>query len=285
MPHIEARPVCPELEIGLGVPRAPIRIEQGPEGRRLVQPKTGLDVTDRMQRFAEGFLAGLGEVDGFLLKNRSPSCGVSDVKIYGPGGVQPATTRGAGLFAAAVLERYPLAAVEDEGRLHNFRLREHWLTRIWALAELRGVKTMGGLVRFHARHKLLLMAYRETALRSLGRLVANAERRRFPALKELYRAKFFEALARPPEPGPLSNVLEHAMGFFKEELAAGEKRHFLSCLRKLRAGRLPLGVPVAVLRGWLARHPQPWLEGQSVLDPYPEELVDLGDSGKGRDLG
>jgi uncharacterized protein YbgA (DUF1722 family)/uncharacterized protein YbbK (DUF523 family) len=266
-PFVDLRPVCPEVEIGLGVPRAPVKIVGG----RLLQPATGLDVTERMRDFAARFLKGLGEVDGFLLKSRSPSCGVRDVKRGGE-------AKGAGLFAEAALAAYPAAAVEDEGRLLNFRIREHWLTRIFAAAELRGVRGKGGLVRFHARHKLLLMAYRETSLRALGRLVAKGGSR------AEYGAGFAAALAELPKPGPHANVLEHAMGYFKDILTPAEKKHFLSLLRRLRAGRLPLSVPVGVLRAWLARHPRPYLEDQAYLDPYPEELTDLGDSGKGRDL-
>lgn len=265
LPHVDVRPVCPELEIGLGVPRDPIRIEHG----RLVQPATGLDLTEKMRSFAARFLKGLGDVDGFLLKSRSPSCGVKDVKRTGEG-------KGAGFFAEAVLAAYPEAAVEDEGRLLNLRIREHWLTRIFAHAELRQVRRKGELVRFHARHKLLLMACRETSMRALGRLVAAGG-----SVAE-YRKGFHAALAEPPKAGPHANVLEHAMGYFKDVLAPAEKKLFLGLLSKLRAGRVPLSVPVGVLRAWLARHPRPYLDGQAYLDPFPEELTDLGDSGKGR---
>ena len=272
-PFVEFRPVCPEVEIGLGVPRDPIVIRNG----RLLQPSTGLDVTERMRGFASRFLAGLGEVDGFLLKKRSPSCGVRDVKRTGE-------KKGAGLFAEAVLAAYPAAAVEDEGRLLNFRIREHWLTRVFASAELRGVRRMGDLVRFHARHKLLLLAYREPSLRSLGRVVANARKQPFAEVLAAYRTGFAAALAELPAAGPQTNVLEHALGHFKDALGPAEKKEFLSTVRRFQAGRLPLSAPLAVLRSWLARHPRPWLEEQSYLSPYPEALTELGDSGKGRDL-
>jgi uncharacterized protein YbgA (DUF1722 family)/uncharacterized protein YbbK (DUF523 family) len=272
-PFVDVRPVCPEVEIGLGVPRAPIRIEGG----RLVQASTGRDLTEAMRAFAARWLGGLGEVDGFLLKSRSPSCGVTDVKRGGG-------AKGAGLFAEAVLEAHPEAAVEDEGRLTNARIREHWLTRIFASAELRQVRRMGDLVRFHARHKLLLMACRETSLRALGRLVANPAKRRPAELLAAYRRGFAAALAERPAAGPHANVLEHALGYFKDALTPAEKRHFLAGLRSFRAGRLPLSVPVALLRAWLVRHPRPYLEDQAYLFPFPEELADLGDSGKGRGL-
>jgi uncharacterized protein YbgA (DUF1722 family)/uncharacterized protein YbbK (DUF523 family) len=267
--HVDLRPVCPEVEIGLGVPRAPIRIEDG----RLVQPSTGIDISDRMRRFAAGFLDGLGDVDGFLLKAKSPSCGVRDVKRP-PGG------KGAGLFAEAVLERHPGIPVEDEKRLTNRRIREQFLTRLFAAAELRSVRTMGGLVAFHARHKLLLLACRERAMRSLGRLVANPSRRPFRELLAAYRAGFGEALATPAGPGPLANALEHAFGHLSDALTPAERRHFLAELGRFRRGRVSIAAPVGVLRAWLARHPRPYLEGQSLLDPFPEELADLADSSR-----
>jgi uncharacterized protein YbbK (DUF523 family)/uncharacterized protein YbgA (DUF1722 family) len=252
--HVDLRPVCPEVEIGLGVPRAPIRIEGG----RLVQPSTGLDVTERMRRFAAGFLDGLGEVDGFLLKAKSPSCGVKDVKRLPAG-------KGAGLFAEAVLERHPGIPVEDEKRLTNRRIREHFLTRLFAAAELRSVRAMRDLVAFHARHKLLLLACRETSMRSLGRVVANPSRKPFADVKAAYEAGFGKALAEPPGPGPLANALEHAFGHLSDALAPEERRRF-------RGGRA--ADAVGLLRTWLARHPRPYLEGQSLLDPFPEELAD-----------
>lgn len=266
---VDVRPVCPEVEIGLGVPRDPIRIVDG----RLVQPATGRDLTGPMRAFAAGWVAGLGEVDGALLKSRSPSCGVRDVKRRGEG-------KGSGLFAEALIAARPEAAVEDEARLSNLRIREHWLTRIFAAAELRRVRDKGGLVAFHARHKLLLLAQRESALRSLGRLVAAPGR--FADKIGPYRSGFAAAMAEPPKDGPRANVLEHALGYFKDVLRPAEKAHALALIRRFRSGRIPLAAPAQVLRAWALRHPRPYLEGQSFFDPFPEELAELSDSGKGR---
>jgi uncharacterized protein YbgA (DUF1722 family)/uncharacterized protein YbbK (DUF523 family) len=262
-PHVELRPVCPEVEIGLGVPRAPIHRL----GDRLVQPSTGRDLTDLMVRFADGWLDALGPIDGVLLKSRSPSCAPRDAK-------QPDGRRGPGLFAERLLRRRPEAVVEDEGRMRNRRLREHFLARLFAHAALREVRTPGQLVAFHARHKLLLMACSERALRELGRIVASPKGR----LAE-YAARFRSALASAPRVSTQINALEHALGYFREDVSGPERRHFLKCLADLRAGKTVLSVPVALLRGWLLRHPKPYLEGQAFLDPFPEALVDLADSG------
>lgn len=283
MPHVDLRPICPEVEIGLGTPRDPIRIVTLQGRRRLVQPTTGADVTDDMEAFSDRFLGGLETVDGFILKSRSPSCGIKDTKVYGESAEGGPITKDAGLFGGAVLERFPHAAVEDEGRLTNFRLRHHFLTKIFTLAAFRHIAPSGrirDLVQFHASNKLLLMAYHQTALRALGRIVANAERRPFAEVLAAYQDELALALARPARNPSHVNVLTHAMGYFKDGLAPREKAHFLNALEGYRAGRATLQAPLAVLQSWIHRFEEPYLVQQTYLEPYPAALMDLGDSGK-----
>jgi uncharacterized protein YbbK (DUF523 family) len=120
-PLVELRPICPELEIGLGVPRDPVVLERHEDGVHMVQPSTGRDLTRLMEEFSERFLASLDDVDGFILKSRSPSCAI----------------REPGLFAAHVLERFPEAAVEDEVALQDAEVRERFLAKVFALAAAR----------------------------------------------------------------------------------------------------------------------------------------------------
>lgn len=160
--HVEFVQVCPEVGIGLGVPRDPIRIEVTPGGRaraadelRLVQPSIGRDVTEEMHAFAESFLEEVRPVDGFILKSRSPSCGIADAKRFEAGAEDPLDGRGPGLFARAVLERFPHAAVEDEARLANHWRRHRFLTRLWAAARLREAGSEGAtLSRTAEQHAL-----------------------------------------------------------------------------------------------------------------------------------
>ncbi|MEJ2370485.1 MAG: DUF523 and DUF1722 domain-containing protein, partial [Gemmatimonadales bacterium] len=194
-PFVDLVPVCPEVEIGLGVPRDPIRLIEGDDGVRLYQPSTGRDLTKEMEHFSDGFLSSLPPVDGFVLKNRSPSCGISDVKLYTEQGNPSSSGKRPGMFGQAVLDRFSGLAVEDEGRLRNFRIREHFLTKLFALAALRGVAETGSmhqLIDFHARYKFVLMAYDQTRMRELGRLVANGRGTAFQDLVAAYR----EAVAR-----------------------------------------------------------------------------------------
>jgi uncharacterized protein YbgA (DUF1722 family)/uncharacterized protein YbbK (DUF523 family) len=284
-PFVEFVPVCPEVEVGLGVPRDPIRLVEGDDERplRLVQPSTGRDLTDAMQSFARGYADATEDVDGLLLKSRSPSCGIKDVKVYAAAEDAPVTDKSAGMFAGVMAERYPHAAMEDEGRLTNAEIRHHWLTRIFAAARLRQAVSAGpaGLVEFHTRYKLVLMAHSPAGQRELGRVVAGAGSD-FDAAATAYRSGMAEALAEPAGTGANINAIQHAQGYFKDELTGVEKRQFLDLQAQYRAGRLPFQALLAVLGSWVERFDEPYLREQWFFHPYPRELVVAADSGRAR---
>jgi uncharacterized protein YbgA (DUF1722 family) len=273
------------VEVGLGCPRDPIRVVERDDERHLVQPATGRDVSDDMRAYAARTLDAVGDVDGFLLKSRSPSCGIKDVKIYGgPEGKQP-HARGEGFFGGAVLERFGDLAVEDEGRLNNFRIREHFLTNLFTLAAFREVKAGGrmrDLVAFHSRNKGLLMGYNQTQLRAMGRIVANHDQKPAAEVFAAYGERLAQSLARPPRFTSMINVLMHALGHVSEGLQAEEKAFFLDGLQRYREGKVPLSVLTTLVRSWAVRFDQPYLTEQTYLQPYPEALVEITDSGKGR---
>lgn len=284
--------VCPEVQIGLGAPRDPIRIVVVEGTPRVVQPASGRDVTEEMQSFSETFLNDLGDIDGFILKGRSPSCGIKDVKQYTGPAVEGKrqnilNTTGVGIFARAVMARYPKLPIEEEGRLTNFTIREHFLTAIFTLADFRRVKdadTMGELVRFHSDNKLLLMANHEAQLRVMGPIVANRHREPAQDIIAAYEGHLRQALARPPKPTTGINVLMHALGYFSDKLSAEEKAFFLDTLQKYRERKVPLSVPINLMSAWIVRFGEPYLARQTFFSPYPEGLITISDSGKGRDL-
>jgi uncharacterized protein YbgA (DUF1722 family)/uncharacterized protein YbbK (DUF523 family) len=285
-PWVDYVPVCPEVEIGLGVPRDPIRIVEVDGEARLLQPDTGRDVSEAMRGFAESFLGSLGEVDGFLLKNRSPSCGISDVKIYQGLEKSASSRRGSGFFGGPVLEHYPGLAIEDEGRLRNYRIRDHFLTKLFALARFRAVKRTGAmreLVRFQAENKLMLMAYSQKELRALGRIVANHERLPFGEVVAAYEEHFQQALARPPRSNSVVNVFEHAAGYFSKELTKREKAYYRSAIKRYRERQVPVSAVSSILRAWIVRFEEEYLLPQTFFEPYPAPLMSLSDSGKGRE--
>lgn len=282
--HVDVRPVCPEVEIGLGTPRAPIRLVRGSEGPLLVQPSTGADVTADMTAFSSEFLSSR-HADGFILKSRSPSCGTNGVKIYDGSDTSSAHQHGPGLFAAEVLARYPGAAIEDEGRLRNYRIREHFLTKLFAVAALRAVEDDGrmrSLVAFHSRYKLILMAYNQSAMRALGRIVANPDRRPFADVLDEYRSGLARAFHRVPSRGAVVNTVEHAWGYVSDRLEAAERSYYRRQLDRYRAGRVPLAAVVSVVETSVVRFGVDYLRDQAFFHPYPDELRSVADSGKGR---
>jgi len=285
VPFIDPITVCPEMAIGLGVPRKPIRLVEDQGGRLLWQPETGRDVTAEMDSFTEEFLAGCTDVDGFILKYRSPSCGPSQVRIYHSRAPRAGHRKGSGAFGGRVVERFTGLAVEDEGRLQSFDIRQHFLTKLFALARFRVAASTGrmrDLVAFHAQHKLLLMAYNQAAMRRLGRIVANADRRPPAEVFTSYRMEFEAALARAPRRTSAINVLMHGFGYASDGLSAEERSFFLDSLERYRARQVPLSVPTSLIRSWIIRFDIDYLAEQAYFDPYPLELVSVLDSGKGR---
>lgn len=279
--HVTFRPVCPEVAIGLGVPRDPVQLVARGAGVALLQPATGRDLTDTMKTFAERWLDGLGLVDGFLLKGRSPSCGIAQVKVRAkPEG--PVLRRGHGVFAQAVLDRHPHLAVEEEGRLGNLAIRDVFLTRVFASARFRQVASMRALVRFQATHKLLLMGHGQTVTRELGRIVANAEGTPWEEVRARYGEGLAQALARPTRKPAWVNVFEHAFGYVSERLGPREKRHFAALLGAYRDARVSASAVTTLLRSWVERFEVDYLAEQVLFEPYPPALVSPLDSGQGR---
>ncbi|MFC2100178.1 YbgA family protein [Candidatus Bipolaricaulota bacterium] len=251
------------------------------------QPETGRDVTAEMASYTESFLDTLDEVDGFILKYRSPSCGPNQVKIYNSRKPEAASRKGSGAFGGRIIERFCGFPIEDEGRLHNFDIRQHFLTQLFTLARFRDVARegiMGALVDFHSRHKYLLMAYSQGGLKRLGRIVANAEHRPAGEVIDAYRAGLLRALARPPRRTGSVNVLLHVLGYVSDGLSAAEKAFFLDELERYRSQRVCLSAPTSLLRSWIVRFDVPYLMDQFYFEPFPEALVEVLDSGKGRKL-
>ncbi|MCD5323983.1 MULTISPECIES: YbgA family protein [Pontibacillus] len=285
MPYVTFIPVCPEMEIGLGVPRDVIRIVRKGDEERLVQPSSGDDLTESMTHFAKGFLNSLPDVDGFLLKNRSPTCGIQDVKVYDKIEKSPVVGKTKGLFAQEVLSEHEALAIEEEGRLKNFRIREHFFTKLFTFAAFREMKespSMKKLVAFHSENKYLFMSYNQTTLKDMGRIVANHNQLSMEEVLDSYEEKLGWMLRRAPSRKSNVNVCQHIMGYFKNELTRQEKRYFLEELDKYYEEKIPLSTILGILKSWVIRFDDEYLLSQTYFQPYPEDLVEISDSGKGR---
>jgi uncharacterized protein YbgA (DUF1722 family) len=215
------------------------------------------------------------ELCGYVLKKDSPSCGMERVRVKTESG--PARRDGRGLFAEALLARLPALPVEEEGRLCDARLRENWIERVFAYRRLRSLFasrwSIGALVAFHAAHKLQLLSHSTDAYRALGRLVARAKQTQRAELRERYERDFMAALAVRATRGRHANVLEHCIGYLRERVAPSVRSALAEQISDYRAGIVPLIVPVAMLRHYVAQLEITYLAQQTYLDPHPKELM------------
>jgi uncharacterized protein YbgA (DUF1722 family) len=202
---------------------------------------------------------------------------LKDTKIYPSAEKSPVIARDHGFFGGAVMEMFPDKPVEDEARLRNFKIAEHYLTKLFTMTAFKGVKEGGwqSLEDFHRRNKLLLMAYHQGELREMGRLVGDRGAMEFGKAYEEYERHLLSAMARGPKCSSNINVLMHAMGHFSDELSAEEKGFFLDSIMDYREGRIPLSVSIKVIRSWIIRFDDTWLEEQTYFHPFPRELLDV----------
>lgn len=275
-PYVQWVSVCPELEAGLGVPRPTMRLERSSAGTRLITPATGEDHTEAMHRFAERRVKRLADDDlcGYVLKKDSPSCGMERVRVYRKG---TPDRSGRGLFAEALLRRFPHLPVEEEGRLKDPALRENFIERVFAYRRLRsffcGRWSVGGLVAFHTAHELQLLSHSPAHYEKLGQLVARAKTRGRDDLRQRYEADFMAALAVLARPRRQVNVLQHMAGYVRSRLDAASRRELEGVIEDYRRGIVPLIVPITLVRHHVRALGVESLEGQMYLEPHPKELM------------
>lgn len=274
--YFEFVPVCPEVGIGLGVPRPPIRLVGSVARPRAVGvDDSTLDVTDALAAYGRRQARMLDDISGYIFKSKSPSCGLARVKVYGRGAAAPRL--GAGVYAAAFRAAQALLPVEEEGRLNDAALRDNFLERVFAYRRWRQLQASGvsaaRLIAFHTAHKLALMAHGPSRYAALGRVVAGADRRGARAVAARYIDGFMCVLSYPATRRMHANVLQHAAGYLKRDLDAGDRHELRDAIESYRTGALPLLVPVTLLRHHFRRYPNPWIEDQVYLYPHSAEFT------------
>jgi uncharacterized protein YbgA (DUF1722 family)/uncharacterized protein YbbK (DUF523 family) len=274
--YVEFFPVCPEVECGFSVPREALRLVGDPEAPRLVTTNTKQDHTERMLSWCSKRVRELEELDlyGFIFKKGSPSSGMERVKVYNDKGMP--SNRGTGMFARAFMDHFPLLPVEEDGRLHDPKLRENFIEAIFVLKRWRESLspklTRRGFVEFHAKHKFLLMAHSATHMRLMGQLVAGVKNYTPHDFRVRYQKLLIEALRLKATRRKHTDVLMHCMGFLKKLLSEDEKRELLEIIEQYRQGHLPLIVPVTLLNHYVRKYDPPYLREQYYLKPHPIEL-------------
>jgi uncharacterized protein YbgA (DUF1722 family)/uncharacterized protein YbbK (DUF523 family) len=271
--YLEFVPVCPEVEAGFPVPRETFRLVGDPQNPRLLTTRTGVDHTERMTAWAARRVRELEAENlcGFIFKSDSPSSGLERVKVYNDKGM--AEKKGVGLFARAFTRHFPLLPVEEEGRLNDAKLRETFIEQIFTLKRWRETLalpfSLKHLVDFHARHKLLVLAHSPAHAKLMGKRVAEGKGRPIREVYADYERLLLEALRLKTTVKKNTNVLQHIMGYFKQQLTADEKRELLEVLDQYRREVLPLIVPVTLLNHYVRKYDEPYLKQQLYLNPHP----------------
>lgn len=269
-------PVCPEVGCGLPTPREAMRLEGDPAAPRLMTRQTRLDKTDQMLAFCAAKILEMENEDlcGFIFKKDSPSSGLFRVKIYNNGQAQKV---GSGLFAAAMARHFPLLPMEEEGRLNDPDIRENFIERIFSYRRwksfLAGGPSVHKMVEFHTGNKLLMMAHSPQIYREMGVLVAHGAGMALTDLLQCYEELYMKGLALHATVKKNTNVLQHIMGYFKQQLSAGEKAELAEIIGQYHDRLLPLIVPMTLLRHYINKYDQHYLKGQVYLAPHPAQLM------------
>lgn len=273
--HLDFVPLCPEVAIGLGIPREPIRLVGDPAAPRAVGCRRELDHTEALAEFGEFMADQLEGISGFIFMQKSPSCGLHRVKVYQRDG-QPAEPGGRGIFARALCARLPDLPVEEDGRLNDPVLRENFLTRVYAHARWQALCQQGlshkAIIDFHARYKYQLMAHDPAQYKALGRLLGGIGEYPAEEIGPRYFSALMAALRRCATRGTHSNVLQHLSGYLKAHLDRDEKAELQRLIEQYRSGIVPLVVPITLLKHHLNGHPDRYIAQQAYLQPHPEEL-------------
>ena len=272
--HFELIPFCPEVEIGLGIPREPIRLVEEGYGVRCVGTKdASLDVTDRLTTIADVQKSWHADLCGYVLKRDSPSCGMERVKIYG--GKVP-KRKGIGLYAMRLMENFPELPVEEEGRLSDPVLRENFIQRVFVYSRWKTLKQSGlsiaKLQAFHAQHKYMMMSHNQDKARELGAMLAKAEES-IDVFADHYIADLMALLKFVATRRNHTNTLQHIQGYLKEALDASDKQEINEMIDDYRQGLLPLIVPITLLRHHFRRHPNSYIMNTLYMNPHPRELM------------
>jgi len=275
--HFEWAPVCPEVAIGLGVPRAPIRLVAAANHLEVVASHNpGTDLSGPLRAYGKQMADKLDDLCGYIFMQKSPSCGLERVKVYRRDG-QLSRQQGQGAYASAFCARRPDLPVEEEGRLHDPVLRENFISRVYAYADWQHLLATGldrgALVRFHSRYKYLLMANNPQAYRELGRMLGSMSRDDEPhAIGSRYFTALMQALRRCASRGTHGNVLQHLSGYLRHALGEGDRSELQQVIGQYQQGMVPLVVPLTLLKHHLRKHPDPYLLQQAYLQPHPEPL-------------
>ncbi|NMP15088.1 DUF523 and DUF1722 domain-containing protein [Thalassotalea sp. Y01] len=272
--HVQYRAFCPEVAIGLPVPRPTIRQIKKDDMIVVSRPDGSGDVTEALSEYGKRVAKLAESFSGYIFCAKSPSCGMERVKVYREDG-KGSTSDGVGAFARQIMEANPLLPCEENGRLNDAKIRENFVARVfayrdWQLLQRKGL-SKHLLMTFHARYKYTLMSHDLVAYKKLGRLLASSNVS-LEDMAEQYIYGLMMAMKKIATRKKHANTLQHLQGYFAKELTAEQKQELCQQINHYRQGVLPLIAPLTLIKHYLLVFPKEYLAQQFYLDPYPVDL-------------
>ncbi|MCH9813852.1 MAG: DUF523 and DUF1722 domain-containing protein [Epsilonproteobacteria bacterium] len=273
--YVSFIPYCPEAI--LGTPRAAIRLVEEGNILKVLTTKDQIDLTTTVKQSSQSAVDHFASHDlsGFILKSKSPTCGLERVKIYSKENVN-GEKKGMGIFASEIKKRYPYLPVEEEGRLQDPWLKENFMMQVYAYADMQSLlktaTSLQELIVFHTNYKYLIYAKSQQSYKTLGAIVANHHKKSFQEIMTSYEVAFYEAISQKSTRTNNYNIMQHLYGYFKTKVSDGEKQELLVAMKEYKEGILPMIVIIKMLRLYIQKFDVSYLKSQVYLNPYPAEL-------------
>lgn len=272
--HMEFEPYCPEVAIGLPIPRTTIRQIKKQDIIAVAQADGQGDVSEALTNYGQKIANQSAHLSGYIFCAKSPSCGMERVKVYSEQG-NLLSADGIGAFAKQIMDNNPLLPCEENGRLNDMRIRENFIARVYAYKHWQKLQesglTLHKLTTFHSHYKYTVMSHSLVAYKKLGQLLANTN----IALEEKateYIHGLMDALKTPATRKNHVNTLAHIQGYFSDQLIPDQRQELTEQIEQYRQGLVPLMAPLTLINHYLRLFPKPYLQNQSYLSPYPTDL-------------
>lgn len=277
--HFEYVTFCPEVAAGFGTPRPTMRLVGDPEKPTLTYTldakREQLDLTEQLVEGFKDKLADFSGLDGYILMKNSPSCGMTRIKVYQESGY-PHEQKGQGIFTAALQKEYPHLPVEEEGRLHDDKLYENFVLRVYAHHNFRhevlDEPSVHKLIQFHSSYKYVLMAHNQKLYKELGQRLASIDKNQLEQTLADYQSAFMESLSHIASKESHTNTLMHILGYLKKAASAEARQDIHEVILKYHRGEIPLSTPLTLLKHYIKQGGSDYIRAQRYLQPYPERL-------------
>lgn len=272
----EFQPICPEMGVGMPTPRPPIHLVASDNGIRVkMVGDHSVDHTDALKKYAHTQLSSINDISGYVVIRNSPSCGMERVKVYHSNG-NPSNQSSSGVYIAEIMRLRPELPVEEEGRLSDPKLRENFISRVFAYHEWQNMvlksPSFNKLITFHSRYKYMIMAHSYQSYKDLGRLVANDGSKTIETLITEYEELLMRSLKKIASSKSHTNVLYHILGYLKRDISTDAKQELIKVIEQYRQGIVTLIVPITLINHYINQFGSAYINNQAYLNPYPIEL-------------